>query len=333
MRTRIVVAVAVFAGLWAQPAAAHQEPQVIKDIAYAPAEPAGSRGHLLDLYLPPGRGKQRRPLVIWSSGSAWLADDGKEGADAVAAAFNPKGWAVAGVSVRSSSQARFPAQVHDVKAAIRWLRANAGRYGLDRNRFAIMGNSSGGWVTAMAALTGDVPALEGSVGVRHGSSRVQAAVDFYGPTDFLQMDAHMIDCEFFNQILGIEDCHNDPLSPESRLVGCAIQTCPEAVARANPITYVSRRDPPMLILHGQADLLVPHHQSELLYAALKRGCNDAAFFSIPGVGHAHPYVTDPSAADGHTVRWTSHCREAVTRDWPEPTWPTIEGFLRIALRH
>jgi acetyl esterase/lipase len=333
MRGRIAVAVVALAGLWAQPAAAQQEPQVITDIAYAPAEPAGSRGHLLDLYLPPARGEQRRPLVIWSSGSAWLADTGKQGADAVAAAFNPKGYAVAGVSVRSSGQARFPAQVHDVKAAIRWLRANAARYGLDRDRFAIMGNSSGGWLTSMAALTGDVPALEGSVGVHHGSSRVQAAVDFYGPTDFLQMDAHMIDCEFFNQILGIEDCHNDPLSPESRLVGCAIQTCPAAVARANPVTYVSRSDPPMLILHGQADLLVPHHQSELLYAALRRSCKDAGFFSIPGVGHEHPYVTDPSLADGHTVRWTSHCREAVTRDWPEPTWPTIEGFLRIALRH
>jgi fermentation-respiration switch protein FrsA (DUF1100 family) len=141
----------------------------------------------------------------------------------------------------------------------------------------------------------------------------------------------MIDCAFFNRILNITDCHNDPLSPESRLVGCAIQTCPEQVAAANPITYVSDDDPPMAILHGQADPLVPHHQSELLYAALRETCNEAVFFSIPNVGHEHPYVTDPSRADGHTVRATRNCKERVSVDRPEPTWETLERFLHHAL--
>jgi acetyl esterase/lipase len=311
-------------------ASAAPAPRVVTNIAYAPADPPTSLGHLLDLYLPGGGTHRPRPLVMWSSGSGWLGDQGKEGAAPVAEFFNARGYAVAGISVRSSLQATFPAQVHDVKAAIRWLRAHARQYNLDPGRFAIMGNSSGGWVATMAAVTGGVRALEGSVGVTQGSSRVQAAVDFYGPTDFLQMDAHMIDCPFFNETFGLSDCHNDPRSPESLLVGCPIQTCPEAVARANPITYLGRADPPMLIFHGQADLLVPHHQSELLYAALRRHCGPASFFSIPNVGHEHPYVTDPSLAVGFTVSTTIACRQVVTRDRPPPTWQTVDRFLRLA---
>ena len=101
----------------------------------------------------------------------------------------PAGYAVAGVSIRSSAQVVFPGQLHDIKAAIRWLRANAATYGLDASRIAIMGDSSGGWTTAMAALTGDAPELEGSVGVTGVRSDVRAAVAFYPPTDFLAMDA------------------------------------------------------------------------------------------------------------------------------------------------
>ena len=114
---------------------------VFANIAYAPAMPAGTGGHLLDLYTP-NSGPTPRPLIIWSSGSARMADNGKSGADAIANVFNPRNYAVAGVSVRSSSQARFPAQVHDIKAAIRWLRANAAQYQLDTNRFAQMNAST-----------------------------------------------------------------------------------------------------------------------------------------------------------------------------------------------
>lgn len=335
--TALIVAAAAAALVTgaAVPAAADRPTgqQVIRDVAYAPAEPAGSKGHLLDLYLPESHGKSRRPLLIWTGGSAWLADTGKESAGPIAEIFNAEGYAVAGVSIRSSTQARFPAQVHDIKAAIRWLRAHAAQYNLDPGRFAIMGTSSGGWTTAMAALTGDVPALEGDLGVTGVSSRVQAAVAFYPPTDFLQMDAHMLPgaCESFNRRLGLTECHNDRLSPESRLVGCAIQTCPEAVARANPINYISQADPPMTVLHGQADMLVPHHQSVLLYDALKAHCTEATFFSVPNAGHSWPEITDPSRHESHAASATRKCRERVTAGKPDPTFETIARFLRRAL--
>jgi acetyl esterase/lipase len=257
-----------------------------------------------------------------------LRDDGKHGASELAGFFTEAGYAVAGVSVRSSLQAVFPAQVHDVKAAIRWLRANASEYGLDPGRFAIMGNSSGGWLAAMAALTKGVDELEGTVGIAGPSSGVQVAVDLYGPTDFLQMDEHMIGGGVeWREYLGLEGGHVDPRSPESLLVGAPIETCPDLVARANPATYVRRGHPPLLIVHGQADPYVPHHQSELLYTAIERAGSEGTFVSIPDLGHALSFVTDPGAARGYVVRSTDD-RYATM---PPPTWETIERFIAAAL--
>lgn len=334
-RVLVIVPVAVLA---AAPAAAQAKPsrgpQVISDLAYAPAQPAGSQGHLLDLYLP-GQSRGRVPLVIWSHGSGWLAENGREGADALAAILNPRGFAVAGVAIRSSANGQFPGQLYDVKAAIRWLRANADRYGLDPRRFAIIGESSGGWTAAMAGVTGDVPGLEGDVGVRGPSSRVQAVVPFYPPTDFLQMDAHMLqDCVPFNSTFGLTDCHADPRSPESLLLGCAIESCPDRVARANPVNYVDRHDPPFLIMHGQQDLFVPYHQSLLLYAALQRACGDATFFTLPAAGHGFVGdprgLEDPAVTQGSYVEWTKGCRAHGPRPLT-PTWDIVANWLRREL--
>jgi acetyl esterase/lipase len=301
---------------------------VLTNVAYAPPEPADGAGHLLDLYLPE-EGEAPVPLVIWSSGSGWLRDDGKHGAGDLAAFFTGAGYAVAGISVRSSEQALFPAQVHDAKAAVRWLRGHAGAYGLDPNRFAIMGDSSGGWLAAMVALTQGIPELDGAAAANNVSSRVHVVVDFYGPTDFLQMDAHMPGGgEEFRNYLGIEGCHDDPASPESRLVGGPIETRRDACARANPVTYVGPEAPPMLILHGQADPFVPHHQSELLFEALREHGNAAVFYSIPNVGHERPYVTDPARSAGYVA--TSTFAGASTEQ-PAPTWETIENFVADAL--
>jgi acetyl esterase/lipase len=301
---------------------------VLTNVAYAPPEPADGAGHLLDLYLPE-KGEAPVPLVIWSSGSGWLRDDGKHGAGDLAAFFTGAGYAVAGISVRSSEQALFPAQVHDAKAAVRWLRGHAGAYGLDPGRFAIMGDSSGGWLAAMVALTQGIPELDGAAAANSVSSRVQVVVDFFGPTDFLQMDAHMVGgCEEFRNYLGIEGCHDDPASPESRLVGGPIETRRDPCARANPVTYVGPDAPPMLILHGQADPFVPHHQSELLFEALREYGNEAVFYSIPDVGHERPYVTDPARSAGYVA--TSTFAGAST-EHPAPTWETIEAFVADAL--
>ena len=264
---------------------------VLRDVAYAAPSPAGGRGHLLDLHLPPGdppAAGPGRPVLMWSGGSGWMSDDGKASAEPIARYFTARGWAVAGVSVRSSAQAAFPAQVHDVKAAIRWLRANADRHGLDPGRVAIMGDSSGGWLAAMAAVTGAADELEGDVGVTGPSSAVQAAVDLYGPADFLAMDAQMRPgaCERFNAAYGLRDCHDDPGSPESRLMGFPIRERPDVVERADPATYASPAVPPMLIMHGLDDDLVPEPQSAGLHEALRAAGAPVRYVPVEGAGHS-----------------------------------------------
>jgi acetyl esterase/lipase len=337
-RTTLVLTAFVFGSLAdAQPPAAARGPAPTHaNIAYAPAEPADSNGHLLDLYLP-ARAAAPTPVVIWTSGSAWMADSGKSRAEVFAAELLKHGFAVAGVSIRSSSQVKFPGQLHDIKAAIRWLRSNAAQYNLDPNRIAIMGDSSGGWTTAIAALTGDAPELEGAVGVTGVSSAVQAAVAFYPPTDFLAMDRWALRPCTPNAPPGpgAAFCHDAESSPESRLIGCAIQSCAEKVQLANPARYVSSADPPLMILHGQSDPLVPHNQGELLYQALNKACRDAVFISLPAAGHgpAPGFVSNDAIRAGATIRSTTAEGCAVENPKPyTPTWETIVAFLRENLQ-
>ncbi len=330
-------------GAWpadAQPAQAAPSPQratalppTHANVEYAPADPPGSNGHKLDLFIPPSK-PGPLPIVVWTGGSAWMADTGKTLADQLAARLNPAGYAVAGVSIRSSSQVTFPGQLHDIKAAIRWLRANAATYGLDPERIAIVGDSSGGWTSSMAALTGDVPELEGTVGVTGVSSRVQAAVAFYPPTNFLTMDAWALNkCDPNGGMFGGPNggpCHDGEASPESRLVGCAIQSCPGKVRAASPLQYVSAADPPMMILHGQSDQLVPHNQGESLYMALNKACRDVIFISLPKAPHGNwnGFLTDDGLREAAVMRSTSAAGCKAVNPAPfTPTWQTVIDFL------
>jgi acetyl esterase/lipase len=307
-------------------------PPTVADIAYAPADPAGSKGHLLDLYLPAQAAKPT-PVVIWTGGSAWMSDTGKSTAGMVAAHLNPAGFAVAGVSIRSSAQTHFPGQLYDIKAAIRWLRANAARYGLDPARIAVMGDSSGGWTTAMAAVTGDRKDLEGDVGTGGVSSAVQAAVAFFPPTDFLSMDAWALRKCDPNAQGFVNFCHDGPNSPESRLIGCQIQTCPEKVRLADPVRYITGREPPIMILHGDSDALVPHNQGERLYQALNKACDEAVFVSLPKAGHGQTngFLTDDKIREGATIRSTARDCTARNPELVIPTWNLVIDFLNRAL--
>jgi acetyl esterase/lipase len=155
---------------------------------------------------------------------------------------------------------------------------------------ASFGGSAGGHLAAMLGTAGDVKAFD--VGANADvSSRVQAVVDFFGPTDFLQMDAHRLSAQAM--------VHDTPDSPESQLVGGPIRDNPDKVARANPITYVTKDDPPFLIVHGDADLLVPHHQSVLLEAALRKAGVSVRLVTIPGGPHGGETVAKglPTALD------------------------------------
>jgi acetyl esterase/lipase len=189
---------------------------------------------------------------------------------------------VASINYRLSQHAIFPAQIEDCKAAVRYLRSNAQKYNLDPNCFGVWGASAGGHLVALLGTTGDVNEFNSGENLAV-SSRVQAVVDYFGPTDLLQMDDHRLPDGM---------AHNTPNSPESQLVGGPIQENKEKVAKANPITYVTKDDAPFLIVHGDSDPLVPHHQSELLEAVLRKAGVPVSFYTVKGAGHGG--FTDPN---------------------------------------
>ena len=242
-------------------------PESIKaelDIPYAGTENPRQR---LDLYVPKTtKGDKPLPVVVFIHGGGWQAGDKRGGFGTVRPLVMTGEYAGVSVGYRLTGEAIWPAQIHDCKAAIRWLRANARKYNLDADRIGVTGNSAGGHLVAMLGTSGDVPELEGALGEHvKESSRVACVVDQYGPTDLLTMGGS----------------HNNPNSPESRLVGGgAIQENQDAARKASPITYVSKNDPPFMLIHGTSDPVVPFNQSELLAAALKNVGIEALLLSL-----------------------------------------------------
>jgi acetyl esterase/lipase len=303
-------------------------------VPYAPAMPPGSNGHLLNLYLPEGIGNQL-PVLIFNQGSAWTSDNGRSGAPWQQ--FTAANYAVVGMSIRSSGQAKFPAQLCDIKGAIRFLRQHAVEYGLDPERFAINGFSSGGWAAAIAGTTGGIkdPTCDFTLPDRTlYSDRVQAAIPQHPPTDFLKMNGACPSPEPTNpdypECAGAID-HDGAGSPESNLMGCAIQTCPDKVRTANPITYVTQDDPPFLIMHGSQDSLVPYNQSALLFNALKAICHrDIALYALPGHNHETAYLGNPNAAPGRTVYESRKCFDRALTETTQPPAPTATYETMIA---
>ena len=250
-------------------------PRVHRDLAYVAG---GHERQKLDLFLPE-KADVPIPVIVWIYGGAWRT--GSKDANPLLSfvvSFVNNGFAVASINYRLSQHAIFPAQFEDVRRAVEWLRANAGPFGLDPDRIAAWGNSSGGHFAALLGTTSGVPLATNT----DRFTRVKAVVDFFGPTDFLQMDDHRLQDGLV---------HNSPDSPESQLIGGSIQTNREKAMRANPITYVTPDDAPFLILHGDVDKLVPHHQSQLLFDALTKSGVPATFRTLEGAGHGGPAFT------------------------------------------
>jgi acetyl esterase/lipase len=304
-----------------------------QNLAYGPAVP----GNLLDLYVPDVPGNARLPLIIWHSGSAWFSNAAKDAPDAVVIAeeFTARGYAVATISIRSSFDARFPAQGYDVRAAVRYLRRNAAQYGIDPGRFAFMGNSSGGWATAFAATTSDIMELDGETGVEGTSSAVQVAVPFFPPTDFLSMDAF---AAANNLPMGFAYPHDSPTSPEGFLIECpgevfpaillSIQDCPTETEEADPTSYIDGAEIPVWLLHGLADPLLPYNQSLLVYEATTGEGNEARFTLVPTAGHS---VNDIIDADEATTRATNRGGHERVTVGSGPSWDDIERFIHVNL--
>jgi acetyl esterase/lipase len=236
----------------------------------------------LDVYYPPGK-TAPHPLIIWIHGGGWQSGTRLNAGPALE--MLDSGYAVASISYRLSQQAVWPAQIHDCKAAVRWLRAHGIGLGLDTARMAVWGSSAGGHLANMVGLAGGVDSLEGTVGGNLGySSRVRAVVDYYGPS----------------HLPTLAPSHLTASAPEGLLLGCAITDCPDKARAASPITYVDAGDPPILILHGSNDGTVVYTQSVELDSALRAAGVPVTFKTINGGGHGGPeYVADSSLTRVH----------------------------------
>ena len=217
----------------------------------------------LDLYCPE-KVSGPLPVIVWIHGGGWRRG-GKKQCPAIGMVHD--GYAVASIDYRLTSTAPFPAQIEDCKAAVRWLRANAAKYNLDADRVGVWGVSAGGHLAALLGTSGGVPELEGSGDNMQYSSRVQAVCDVAGPVDLLALTN---------------------LGPERRfaiegLLGGAPEK--DKATTASPLHYVSKDDPPFLIVHGESDRVVPVEQSQRLYEELRKAGVNATLKILPQVGH------------------------------------------------
>jgi acetyl esterase/lipase len=239
----------------------------------------GVRPLELDLYLP-ADGTGPVPVVVflhgggWQVGSRHSAGPGYHGArpspfERIAQA----GIAVASLDYRLSGEAIWPAQLHDAKAAVRWLRARSVELGIDPERVAAWGESAGGHLAELLGLTGGDAALEGDVGITGTSSRVSAVVAWYAPSDVRAVASDT----------GADPA--DPTTRENRLLGTPAPEVPQLAAEASPVSHVRPDAPPFLLLHGAADRFIPPVQSERLHAALVAAGVDAELELIDGADH------------------------------------------------
>ena len=255
--------------------------QSYKDLEYAVVN---GKSLKLDLYLPE-KANGPLPLIIHIHGGGWSGGS-KNGIPPIGLVAN--GYAVASVQYRLSGEAIFPAAIQDCKAAVRWLRANAQKYKLDPDHFGAWGSSAGGHLVALLGTSGGVKEFDVGNNL-NVSSRVQAVCDWFGPTDFLQMNAQA------KAGAGGAFDHDSPKSPESRFIGGAIQENKDKCAKANPITYVSKETPSFLIMHGDKDRLVPLGQSQLLETSLKKAGANVTLIVVEGAGHGGPGFVRPEA--------------------------------------
>jgi acetyl esterase/lipase len=239
----------------------------VNDIQYAEVD-----GHrlLLDLYLPTSAKKP--PLIVWVHGGAWRRGSK---ANMPLTELVKNGFAVASVDYRLSPVARFPAQIHDCKAAIRFLRGSAAKYGINAERIGIAGASAGGHLVALIGVTNNHTVLEGDVGEYDDqSSSVQAIVDYYGPTNFMTILKQSTPHGLSVRVPALK-----------LLLGDEPDNAPDLARLASPVFHVDSSDPPLLLIHGDQDPQVPINQSHELHGEYKEHKRPVHFEVVYGGAH------------------------------------------------
>lgn len=266
--------------------------QAIRDVNYAGSE---SNEQTLDLYLPAKSARtatQKPPLVVWIHGGAWKG--GSKDRCPITYLTND-GFAVASINYRLTATAPFPAQIHDCKGAIRYLRAQATKHGYDDQRIGVGGSSAGGHLVALLGTSGEVKELEGNVGGNQDhSSRVQAVLNLFGPTDL-----HMI-AKVAPFIVDHEE------HPVYKLLGGKPSEKLTLAEQASPVHHVSPDDAPLLMMHGTRDVIVQLAQSKYLHEAYQKAKLPTELIVLEGAGHGGPQFFDDSARQSQKKFFEQH---------------------------
>ncbi len=276
--------------------------RVIADKVYSHA---GGVARLADVYLPESP-SVLPPVVIWLHGGGWCFGDRHLAPD-LAGFVQQSGLAVVSIDYRLSDEAKFPAQVEDVKTAVRWARSVAGDFGFDGRSIGLWGSSAGGHRAACAAISQEQEFATSE----HAefSSSVGAVVDGYGPTNFGRIDrdrqqSATIGTDAESLGIGTIIPAGDPDSFESKLLGSAVRQSPSKVELADPVHYVRRGCPPFLLLHGESDTLIPWSQSRYLFDALTAEGNEATLVLLEKLGHG--FFNNKNLAEEKYGRVTVH---------------------------
>jgi acetyl esterase/lipase len=215
---------------------------------------------------------KRRPCIVWIHGGGWQNGNKSSGLARLGAWVAEGDYVGVSVGYRLSGVATWPAQIHDCKAAIRWNRANAERLGIDPQKIGVWGSSAGGHLVALLGTSGGVKEIEGDNGNPGVSSKVTCVVDYCGPSDFMRFARSGASAANAN-------------GPVSKLLGGPVTEREDAAREASPVTYVTKDDPPFLVVHGTSDRTVPFAQGEKFYEKLTAAGVDATFVKMEGGGH------------------------------------------------
>lgn len=252
------------------------------DLPYAGLSPAQK----VDIYWP-DRGNGPFPVILVIHGGAFMGGDKRDIQLKPMLESLDRGYAVVSMNYRMSGEAVFPALVHDVRAAIRWVRANAQQFLFDSTRIATWGGSAGGYLSLMAGVGSGISELNDlTLGNSEQPDNVQAVVSWFPPTDFLKMDEQLAESGFLPPQ---EFAHCGEDSPESLILGQKITEIPDRVRAANPETYICSGLPPFFIQHGDADSTVPYQGSQnFAYKLAEVTPGTVQYEILPGAHHADP---------------------------------------------
>ena len=255
------------------------KPQVIRDIEYARI---GERALKLDFHLPPS--KTISPLIVWVHGGAWRSGSKS---DMPLESLVGEGYAIASVDYRLSTEARFPAQIHDIKAAIRFLRAHSGDWSMASEKIVIAGNSAGAHLAALVGVSNGHTELEGTVGSDpQRSSAVQGIISFYGASNLTTILSQSTPHGLSVRVPALE-----------LFLGGQPSDFPEVARLASPVSHVDRNDPPLLLIHGDQDPQMPVAQSHELLKAYQMANLPVHFEVVSGGAHGGPAFFDVERLD------------------------------------